>query len=215
MLLKEITENKIESNWLKVKDLLLATKRDNIEELIEYLDKNTDFKIAPASTKYHGSFKGGLCEHSLAVYEILVRLNNVYKELFGEGLNESSIIITALLHDISKVNMYEDTVINNKVYSDNGSKFDELGKFDWISTKGYKTKSLDDRFVFVNHESTSEFIIRQFIELSIEESVAIMTHHNGMGHDSIPYEATAPNLSKYPLSLLLHEADLMAAYTWA
>ena len=215
MLLDKITDSKIETNWEKFKELLLSTGRENIEELITYLETKTDFKYAPASTKYHGAFKGGLCEHSLAVYEIIMRLNAIYEELYGEAFDKSSLIIVSLLHDISKTNVYEETVINKKIYSNEGSKFDELGKFDWVSVKSYKVKDLKDRFVFVNHETTSEFIIRQFLDLSIAESISIMTHHNGMGSDSIPYEATGPNLSKYPLSLLLHEADLMAAYTWA
>lgn len=214
-MLREITENKIESNWEKFKGLLLGINRDGMQELIDYLENKTDFKFAPASTKYHGSFKGGLCEHSLAVCEVIMRLHNTYVELFGESINHDSLIITSLLHDISKVNSYEETYQNKKVYSEDGSKFDDNGKFDWVSVKGYKMKDLEDRFVFVNHESTSEFIVRQFIDLTIEESVAIMTHHNGMGHDSIPLDATSPNLSKSPLSLLLHEADLFAAYTWA
>lgn len=214
MLLKNIEEDKINSNWDTFKELLRRVNRDGIEDLISYLEK-TDFAVSPASTKYHGSFKGGLCEHSLAVFEILNRLNLMYQELYGESLNTESIIITSLLHDISKVNTYEEFFQNKKVYSESGSKFDEGGKFDWVSVKIYKTKDLEDRFVFVNHESTSEFIVRQFIDLTIEESVAIMTHHNGMGYDSIPKDVTSANLSKYPLALLLHEADLMAAYTWA
>ena len=215
MLLKEITESKVDSNWETYKELLRSTNRDGIEELISYLETKTDFKDSPASTKYHGSFKGGLCEHSLAVYNILRRLNEVYKEYNGEGIQDDSIIIASLLHDISKVNTYEISFSNKKVYSESGTKFDENGKFDWVSVKGYRMKDSEDRFIFVNHESSSEFIARQFIDLKLAESVAILTHHNGMGHDSLPAEVAAVNYSKYPLALLLHEADLMAAYTWA
>ena len=39
-----------------------------------------DFFTAPASTKYHGNYEGGLCEHSLDVYDMAVRLETLYAE---------------------------------------------------------------------------------------------------------------------------------------
>ena len=50
--------------------LLRSTKREGMEKLIEFIEK-TDFFKAPASTKYHGNYEGGLLEHSMKVYEIL------------------------------------------------------------------------------------------------------------------------------------------------
>ena len=120
-----------------------------------------------------------------------------------------------LLHDISKIGTYEVSYSNKKVYSPDGSKFDEGGKFDWQAVKGYKTIDLEDRFLYVNHEMGSEFIVRQFIPLKIAESVAICLHHGGMDNKSLPADTVGQNYGKYPLALLLHEADLMAAYTVA
>ena len=37
-------------------------KRDGIEELLKWLE-NSDFFTAPASTRFHGNYEGGLCEH--------------------------------------------------------------------------------------------------------------------------------------------------------
>ena len=61
-------------------ELLKSTNRLGIEDLISFLEK-TDFFTAPASTRFHGSFEGGLVEHSLKVYEILdyKAKNNVLK----------------------------------------------------------------------------------------------------------------------------------------
>lgn len=208
-MIENISQEKLNSNWERFKELLLSTQREGVDELIDYLENKTDFKTAPASTKYHGAFQGGLCAHSLSVYDTLVRLvDNVLPQ--DISINSESLIITALLHDISKVNTYETTYFNKKVYSSTGSKFDENGKFDWVSEKGYKMR--EDRFIFVNHESTSEFIARQFINLSIKESTAIMTHHNGLGYDSIPTDAVAKVYGENNLAILLHMADLMAAY---
>lgn len=216
-MIENISQERINSNKDEFINLLRSTNREGIEGLINYLTEKTDFFTAPASSKYHGAFEGGLCEHSLWVYKILLKLVEDYKELAGEDttLDNESLIITALLHDISKVNTYESTVQNKKIYSPEGSKYDEMGNYDWVPVKGYKMKDLEERFVFVNHESSSEFIIRQFIPLRIAESVAIMIHHGGIGYDSVDPEVITPNYAKYTLSMLLHQADMTAAYKFA
>ena len=180
----------------------------NIEGLVKKLE-SSDFFYAPASTKYHGSVKVGLCRHCLDVYIVLRNLvaqNNL-------DVEEESLIICALLHDFSKMNLYEVTNFNKKVYSENGSKSDNGGRFDWVTEQGYKTIDLSERFVYGNHEETSEYMIRQFIPLKTEESVAILHHHGGMGWDS-----SQTNISdiyqRYPLALMLHLADMTCAYLY-
>ena len=49
-------------------ELLRSTKREGIEKLIDFLEK-TDFFTAPASTRFHSSYEGGLLQHSLNVYD--------------------------------------------------------------------------------------------------------------------------------------------------
>ena len=84
--------------------LLRSTKREGMEKLIEFIEK-TDFFKAPASTKYHGNYEGGLLEHSMKVYEILKeKVKNSPIEI---NVSEESLIIIALLHDICKVNFYK------------------------------------------------------------------------------------------------------------
>lgn len=181
----------------------------DIQKLIDKLH-NSDFFIAPASTKYHCAFPGGLVEHSLNVYYNLKHLVN-YKQL-NEVISEDSIIITALLHDISKMNFYEKTYKNKKDYNPNGTQADKIGKFDWISEEGYKIKDNTDLFIYGNHEMNSEFMIRQFIPLKLEESVAILHHMGGMSMDSAKDNISAI-YGKYSLATLLHVADMLATYT--
>ena len=50
--------------------LLKSIDREGMDKLIEFIEKSDFFK-APASTKYHGAYEGGLLEHSMKVYEIL------------------------------------------------------------------------------------------------------------------------------------------------
>ena len=57
----------------RFKDAVAKTiQRDGIDNLMEWLENETDFFKAPASTRYHGSYEGGLLEHSLNVYDRLL-----------------------------------------------------------------------------------------------------------------------------------------------
>ena len=47
--------------------------RPGADKLFAWLE-TTDFFTAPASTRFHGDYHGGLCEHSIDVGEELVRL---------------------------------------------------------------------------------------------------------------------------------------------
>ena len=80
-------------------NLLRKVNREGIEDLIQFLEKSDFFK-APASTRFHGDYEGGLVEHSLKVYEILK--HKVEHNIKGVTVPEESIIIIGLLHDICK-----------------------------------------------------------------------------------------------------------------
>ena len=75
--------------------------REGLEELLDWLLK-ADFFTAPASTRYHGAYAGGLCEHSLDVYDYAQKL----AFLSPTTLSEESLAIAALFHDVCKVNFY-------------------------------------------------------------------------------------------------------------
>ena len=79
----------------------------NVEGLIDWLD-SSDFYHAPASSRYHSAYEGGLCAHSLNVYDNL-KLLNAQKNL---GIGEEAMKVAALLHDISKTNYYKKDVRN-------------------------------------------------------------------------------------------------------
>lgn len=81
-------------------ELLRTTNRDGIEELIRYLQEETDFFTAPASAKYHGAFESGLLMHSINVCAELNLDPN------SKVYPSETIIIVALLHDICKANCY-------------------------------------------------------------------------------------------------------------
>lgn len=205
-----LTNEQLIDNKNEFIDMLRAITRNNcdIEGLIKKLEQS-DFFEAPASTKYHGAFKGGLCRHCLDVNIVLTNL----LKMNGLSYSDEAVTIVSLLHDLSKMNLYERTCFNKKVYSENGSKHDDGGKFDWVSEPGYKTKDVKDRFIYGNHEQTSEFMVRQFIPLELEESIAILHHHGGMGFDSAQLDISLI-YDKYPLALMLHVADMICAYMY-
>lgn len=229
--IKHMLDNKqIEENKNYFIALIKSIKRDDsdIDSLVDYLENKSDFFTAPASTVYHNNFEGGLCEHSLNVYKCFMDFVKSNLKIVGADgrtscqymyqtdnwtwtIDEDSIKIVTLLHDISKANYYEKYFVNKKKYSQFGSKHDENGRFDWVSESAYKVSNESDRFIFSSHGCNSEFIVRSFIPLSVEESAAIINHHANMGEMN-----TAVNMSeimnRFSLVTILHISDVLATF---
>lgn len=93
--------SKINEINTQIINLLRSTKRKGIENLISYLIKS-DFFTAPASTKFHNCYEGGLAKHSLNVYYHFYAKCNQYKI----EIAKKSIIISSILHDICKIKCY-------------------------------------------------------------------------------------------------------------
>ena len=203
-----LTEKQIEEN--KVKFLKLIAEIDiegaDTNGLVSYLDENGFFE-SPASTVYHSGYKGGLCQHSLNVFEIIQDLAQKY---FPDKYSKSTLLVVSLLHDISKAGFYESSVVNKKIYNEKGSKQDNQGRFDWFAESVYKVRDSHDRFVAGTHEENSLLLISQFIPLTLEESVAIMNHH-GTASPNAPSDLSAI-MNKFPLLTLLHLSDMTATY---
>ena len=92
-------------------------KREGADRLLDYLLSDaSDFFTAPASTRYHGAYEGGLLEHSLNVYDCLcdIMKRPRIKEQYGIEYSDESIAIVALLHDICKINFYKVSFRNAK-----------------------------------------------------------------------------------------------------
>lgn len=201
-----LTKEQIKENKEKFILRLQSTKRKGIEDLIEYLE-STDFFTAPASTVYHNNFEGGLCAHSLNVYLNICKLVN----LCELDIPYDSLIISALLHDISKADYYEEYVQNVKYYNNYGKQSDNVGRFDWVGVKKYKVKDVELRNVGGEHGFNSYFQRSSFIELSPAEAFAIVNHHMGAGEPRMPADISEI-YDRYPLASLLHMADLMSTY---
>ena len=204
-----LDEQRIKELKEKFCDTLREIDRKNcdVEGLIAYLE-STDFFTAPASTKYHCSYPGGLCEHSLNVYNTMTDI--IYCNPAFDRYDKNSNIIVGLLHDLNKINFYEETVRNEKVYSKYGKKTDELGNFDWVATKSYKVKDVKDRKILGTKGSISYLIASQFLTLTTEEMMALMYQYSAV--DREPVNDLSDILARYNLSVLLHSADIIATY---
>ena len=219
-----IDDKKIEENKTEFLELIQSITRENsqISELVDFLEKS-DFFFAPASTRYHGAFKGGLCQHSLNVYNMLWKfIEDIFpsepvrdEEGTVTGVkrtapwSEDSIKIVALCHDFDKIGLYEPTSFNKKFYSEQGSRTDECGRYDWVSIPGYAVKDVESRYIFGTHGENSNNLVSFFIPLSDEESCAIINHHSKYDNPNLDITAI---YNRYNLACLLHLADMAATY---
>lgn len=196
-----------QSNIEKFETLLKSTKREGIDNLIEFIRKS-DFYTAPASTRFHSCHEGGLLEHSLNVFD---RLNDRFlsDELLSRKINATpeNIVISALLHDLCKSYYYSVEYKNKKVYSDDGSKSDSNGKFDWVSVPTYVT---NDK-IPLGHGEKSAMMCEEFIRLEPIERYAIRWHM-GFTEPKENWNTLGLAIKKYPFVLALHESDLEATY---
>lgn len=173
--------------------LLKTVNREGIDKLLDFIEK-TDFYTAPASTRFHGSYEGGLLEHSLKVYEILLhKVKNTVKPI---EVSEDTIKIVALLHDICKVNYYKVDYRNAK---------NELGV--WEKVPYY---TIEDTIPY-GHGEKSVMMITEYMKLTSEEKYAIRWHM-GYTEPKELYSTIGEAYKRYPLALLMHEADLEATY---
>lgn len=181
-------------------------QREGSEKLLTWL-KATDFFTAPASTKYHLSCAGGLCKHSINVYERLLSLyiqeiakkENINAEEVGLHLTSAqkeTIAICSLLHDLCKVNFYE-TEYRNK-------KNEETGAWEKVPTY-----VVHDQLPY-GHGEKSVYIISAFMKLTREEAMAIR-FHMGLAQEG-DLRSCGAAFEMYPLAVLTHMADMQATY---
>lgn len=85
--------------------------REGADDLLRWLTES-DFFVAPASTRFHGCHEGGLLRHSLNVYDCLKR--NVEQAGLQDTYSPETIAVSALLHDVCKVNFYKKGYRNAK-----------------------------------------------------------------------------------------------------
>ena len=166
--------------------------RPGAKELFQWLE-STDFFDAPASSRFHNDHPGGLCEHSVHVWEELVRLLKAYPEIKVSG---ETAAIVSLLHDLCKIGVYKTELKNKKV---NGV---------WVQQPAYV---FQEDFCFGGHGSKSVYLAQKYIDLTEEEAVAINCHMGPWDRSPGDYSLGSA-YDAYPIAWLLHVADESATY---
>ena len=173
-------------------------EREGADKLLDYLlSSQSDFFTAPASTRFHGSYEGGLLEHSINVYHCLKDYleRDRVKELYNLDYSGESIAIVSLLHDLCKVNCYVKGTRNVK---------DKAGVWQQVPTYEYS----DD--MPYGHGEKSVYIVSGFMRLSREEAFAIRYHMGFSGNE--PQNNVGSAFEIYPLAFALSTADMEATY---
>lgn len=187
-------------------------KRDGLEKVLAWLD-GTDFYTAPASTQYHLSVEGGLCQHSLNVFHKMLELCNFYYDIDeadeatiynGDNIDApkaftlENIALVSLFHDICKANCYTRDFRNVKI---NG-RWEQVEYWKW-----------DEQFVY-GHGTKSVYILQQFMRLYIAEAQAIRYHMAGKEDalSEVVERGYAKVYDESPLAVLLHLSDMMCTF---
>ena len=169
-------------------------KREGIDALLDWLENRTDFYTAPASGRYHCACPEGLVMHSLNVYDVLME-----KHFDPAEDNPESAAISALFHDLCKVQFYKVSTRN--------VKNEQTGA--WEKVPYY---AIEDMFPY-GHGEKSVYLMERFVRLKPEEAMAIRWHMGGFD-ESVKGGSFALShaYEKYPLAVKLHLADLEASY---
>ena len=185
------------------KDEFIRIYKENItrpgsEKLLNYLlSEQSDFFTAPSSTRYHGSYQGGLVEHSVNVYECLKDYLRRPRtaELYGMEYSDETVALVSLLHDVCKMNFY--TVDYRNAKNAQGV---------WEKVPYY---TINDTLPY-GHGEKSVYIVSGFMRLTREEAFAIRYH---MGFSGIEDKnSIGKAFEMFPLAFALSTADMEATY---
>ena len=155
----------------------------NYDNLLSVRDlDDLGFFTAPASTKYHGAYEGGLFDHSLNVAETLLDLT---KRLDLTWIRPESPILIGLYHDLCKCDQYERDF--------------ETGKYVYKDT------------IIPGHGDKSIAILSQFMTLTEEEIACIRWHMGAFEDDPKMRNGYGRAVETYENVLFTHTADMIAS----
>ena len=193
--LPSLSRDDIEKNTNEFLELMNETGDPGVDSILDYLQNKTDFFEAPASSMYHLNVVGGLCRHSLNVYEQMVKLVDDR----GFKVDKKSLIKVGLLHDVCKANFYNSS---EKWHKPDGKT--------WAS---YQAWGIDEGLP-LGHGEKSLAIVNRFLALTIGEMLAIRWHMGPWTPGVIGDYATQKQFGnakdKTKLIDLVHIADQIA-----
>ena len=155
------------------------------------------FFTSPASTKYHGSYEGGLYDHSRQVFIRLKKLTENNKLQWQR--NESPFIV-GMFHDLCKCDQY---------IKKDGSLIAGTDTYLLSVGDGQFHYEYNDKTILKGHGSKSVIILSQFINLTEEEMLCIRYHMGAYEKEEwTEFDMAA---RKYETVLWTHQADQLAS----
>ena len=159
------------------------------KEFETYLLANGFFS-APASTKYHGNYEGGLYDHSFTVMNILVELsakNNL------KWQRAESPFIVGMFHDLCKIDQYR--IDNSEPYT-----VGEATRYEYRTDTDFK-----------GHGDKSILLLCQHMKLT-EEEVMCIRYHMGAFTQKDEWRDYTNAVHRYANVLWTHHADMLASH---
>lgn len=198
---KEDTETAV----LKMADYIISNKVE--AEALKTWMKEHEFFTSPASTCFHGNYKGGLAEHSLLVtvqaLKLALPVLENYEECKGTEneypVTAEDIFISCITHDFCKAGLYSSDFRNVK---------DENGN--WVKTECYSVR-YDNRNLGHGNESVLRLLECMPSLIKKRYVIEAVSRHMGFS-DLAPMESK--NFSVFlqnPLVILIQIADETAA----
>ena len=146
------------------------------------------FLTAPASTRYHGSYNGGLFDHS---YNVAVKLKSLTAELGLVWQDPDSPIRVGILHDLCKIDQYKKN----------------------ISTAAFNDYIHVEDTLITGHGIKSVILSQQLPDVKLtEEEIACIIYHMGAFTDKEEWKDYTNAIHKYENVLWTHTADMYAAH---
>lgn len=145
--------------------------------------RDLSFFNAPASTKYHGAYEGGLFDHS---FQVAKTLESLTRRLDLKWSRPESPYIVGMYHDLCKCDNYILDVETNKyIYNPD--------------------------IVIPGHGEKSVILAQKYINLTDEEIACIRWHMGAYERDPKMWEYYGRAIEEYPNVLYTHTADMIAS----
>lgn len=171
--------------------------RKGIPEMLNWMEA-AGFLDAPASTKFHGCYPGGLADHSNNVYLRLLCLREVLG--LSDQIPDDTLFVSGYLHDLCKIDFYAPTKKSVK---------NPLTK-QWEDVDTY---TINEGFPFGHGEKSAQ-IAQNFLSISAHEALAIRWHMGGYREGEIRSVIEVwkkmRDQGNVPLVLMTHLADSIA-----
>lgn len=157
--------------------------------------KNKGFFAAPASTKYHGNYKGGLFDHSIAVARVLTSLTRL---LGLHWKDQRSPYIVGMFHDLCKIDQYRHPPLDG--LTADGRTIIDSDRWEYRTDTPLK-----------GHGDKSVMLLSQFYTLT-EEEILCIRYHMGAFVEKDEWNLYTGAIHLYDTVLYTHHADMIASH---